>query len=75
MSHHRQREGVTLIELIVAMTIVGITSAIVLLAIRDRTDGDGRDQALAAVVNDARRIAVSSGRPLRGPQSRARRIP
>ena len=63
MSHHRQREGVTLIELIVALTIIGITSAIVLLAIRDRTDGDGRDQALAAVVNDARQIAISSGRP------------
>lgn len=58
----RHRRGVTLIELVVALAIVGITTSIVLLAWRQPADSDESTHSFTTLVSDARRTAIASGR-------------
>lgn len=58
----RDRPGVTLLELMIALTIVGISSAVVLLSWQwQETEGSIESGAVASIA-DARRRAIASGR-------------
>lgn len=63
----RARRGFTLIELIVAITIVAIASAVVALSIRDRADTELEREALhlAAVLETARAEARAASLDVR----------
>lgn len=58
----RARLGVTLLELLVAVVIVGLLAGVVGLAVR-RLPEPSEAERLAALVVDARRTALRAGRP------------
>ena len=59
----KRRAGVTLIELVVALAIVGISSAVVLLEWkRTQVDDDAESRSFATLIADARRRAITTGR-------------
>ena len=57
-----RRGGVTLVELLVAIAIVGLLAGVVGLAAR-RAPQPGEAERLATFVADARRTALRNGRP------------
>lgn len=59
----RRRAGVTLIELVVALAIVGVSSGVVLLAWRsDGSAGDAGTHSVAELLASTRQRAITSGR-------------
>lgn len=58
----RSRRGVTLVELVVALTILAIASAVVLLEMRERHRTTVEDE-FVVLVGEARRKAIATGRP------------
>jgi prepilin-type N-terminal cleavage/methylation domain-containing protein len=60
----RSADGFTLLELVVALAIIGIASTVVLMAWRASAREHGSEsEGLARAVADARRLAIASGRP------------
>lgn len=59
----RRRAGVTLIELVVALAIVGVSSGVVLLAWRsNEPEEDAENHSFAELIANTRRRAITSGR-------------
>lgn len=63
MMRSSSRDGVTLLELVVALAIIGMGSAVAMLAWRAQDSSAlEADAAVARLVSDARQQAITSGR-------------
>ncbi len=59
------RAGATLVELLVALVILGITGGVVLVSWPRNTSSTAESSTLGAIAADARRVAITTGRPQR----------
>lgn len=62
MSSFARRSGMTLIEVLVTMTLIGLTASIATLAVR-RVDEPRPDDPMRMIA-DSLRVAVATGRPI-----------
>lgn len=61
----RARAGVTLVELLVALAILGITGGMVLLAFPRGETSAAEVNSVRSIAAEARRLAITTGRPQR----------